>query len=109
MSKLGIDNLKKVAEVAFAFQAEGAKAMEDGRFQLIETLGFTDEFMQLPEAVNAAKLVPAELEDLDETERNELADYIQEKFDIANDEVEAKIEKAVAWLIHTYTFFRDIR
>ena len=55
-----------------------------------------DEIATIPGVVKSIPAVKQELSELSLAEREELLNYIVEKFDIPNDKVEAFVEHAVA-------------
>ena len=94
---LGIENLKKLVSFACGFTKEIASAMADGKFKTAEIFGFFDEIMEIPGVVKSFPAILAEIKDLTIDERKELEAYIQDKFDLANDKVEAVIEHSMSF------------
>ena len=94
---VGIDNLKKLVSFACGFTKEIASAMADGKFKMTEVFGFFDEIMEIPGVVKSFPLIGQEIKDLTIDERKELELYIQDKFDLSNDAVEAVIENSLAF------------
>jgi len=95
MEKLGIDKVKLALALGFSLGEQIEKAMEDGKFNLSDLPGFIDEFMQIQGVVESGKDVLAQALDLDAAERAEINTWAQAEFNIANDELEAKIESAL--------------
>jgi len=95
METLGTDNIKKALKFVGTLTNSIVKALEDdGKikgmeyFQIAMSLpGLIPVFRNINEIVD-------EYYDLDEMEMNELKLYFASEFDIPNDQVEEKIEKA---------------
>lgn len=94
---LGIENLKKMVKFSCDFTKQIATALSDGKFQWTEVFGFFDEIMAIPGVVKSFKDIAAEIKDLTVSERQELETYIQDEFDLTNDEVEAVIENSLSF------------
>ena len=59
----------------------------------------------LPAAISGISDVPAEIADLDEAEMEELKMFVQDNFDIPDDDVEKFVEKAISTVIQLYQLF----
>lgn len=94
---LGIENLKKMVKFSCDFTKQISTALADGKFQWNEIFGFFDEIMAIPGVVKSFPAIAQEIRDLTEDERDELNDYIQDEFDIPNDQVEAVIENSLSF------------
>ena len=92
MEKVGIENLKEVLSFGISFQQSLGEAMEDGKVSFIEIVGMAPDLAKAPKAIQSAKFIPGEIADLDDTEKVSLYTFIQDKFDIEDDEVEEIIE-----------------
>lgn len=92
---MGIDQLKIVAKFGIDLGEAFAAALADKKITLQEALGFLPTVMALPGILQAKDQIVAEFKDLDMAEREELNKYIQTEFDIANDQLENKIEKGL--------------
>ena len=92
----GIKELKDVVKAAVSI----GEALADGI-----QIGDLAALLDLPAAIDGISEVPAELEDLDPTERQELNDFIKSEFDIPDDELEAFIEDAITWAFATYELY----
>jgi len=92
----GIKELKEVVKAAISI----GEALADG-------IGIEDvaALLDLPAAIEGITQVPAEVGDLDESERKELQDYIQAEFDLPDDELEEFIESAIIWAFSTYELY----
>jgi N-acetylglucosamine-6-phosphate deacetylase len=95
MEKLGIDQILKAQNLA----VEGGNVAEkvlsaSGAVAKFSALGaLFDEIIALSSFNPAAAL--AQIKDLDDAEKAQLVAAFKEKFDIADDQVEAKIEAGV--------------
>ena len=96
---LGIDNLKKIVKFACGFTKQISIALEDGKFQWTESLGFMDEIMEIPGVVKSFPELKQELADLSTNERNELYEYLVAEFDLPNDKTELFVENSLLFAI----------
>lgn len=92
---LGIENLKKAGKFGVSLGMQFEEATADEKFTWTDLFGFFDELIQIPGIVNNRAAIVAEFKDLDETERNELLEYLKDEFNLDNDTLEAKIEKGL--------------
>jgi len=99
--KLGIENLKIAAEAAINFGMKIEKNLvDDGKISVAEALGIgAGSFGDIVKVIKSGTQIKAEFIDLDDDEREELIDYIEEKFDLENDKVEKVIEKSIEMLV----------
>lgn len=96
---IGIENLKLVAKTGIDLGEKAAQVFADGKVTLPEGLEFLPVLMGVPGILEKKAEIVAEFKDLDGAERTELNNYIQAEFDIANDELENKIEKALTAVV----------
>lgn len=89
----GIENLKKAYALLIAVGMQIEKSAEGG-FQKNEIFDFFDELMLVPGVGSAIKQIGQEAGELDETEQQEIRDYVKTTFDLKNDEVEGVVESA---------------
>ena len=93
---LGIENLKLVAKFGITLGQDAARILADGKVTAIEGLSLLPDLMGISGILSAKDDIAAEFKDLDTAERAELNAYIASEFDLANDVLEAKIEKSIA-------------
>ena len=93
--KFGIENLKKIVAFGCDLTRQINQSLEDG-WQWTDAFSCVDEIATIPGVVKSIPAVKQELSELSLAEREELLNYIVEKFDIPNDKVEAFVEHAVA-------------
>lgn len=86
------DILKAVIEIG--------EALSDG-IQLSDI----GALMHLPAAIDGWGEGVAGLKEAVQNDREELISYVTSEFDIADDEVEKKIEKSLEWLSATYELY----
>lgn len=89
----GINETKEVLAFAFSLHKAYELAQVDGKIDLFDANLLIDPVMKLVPAIKDVKLVIAEFKDMDSAERAELDQWIKDNYDIADDELEAKIEK----------------
>lgn len=96
---VGIANIKPIIALSIEMGNVIDKVIKAdtaaGKLQAV--LAITDEVMALP-SVNFAEVI-GEVKDLDEAEKAELLAFFKEKFDIADDKIEAVIESGLALLV----------
>lgn len=95
MEKLGIESLKSVLKLGLALGNGIGKAMEDGKVDLTDIVYLMGALQAAPAAFLAVDKVQAEAKDLDASEMAELVAYAKAEFDLADDELEKKIEKSL--------------
>lgn len=91
----GIETVKKAADILIGLANDIGKALEDGKFEAIEALQFTNELLLIPQVAQNWQELKSEIVDIDAVERAELIAYIKEKFDIPEDRIEAIAESAL--------------
>lgn len=97
--KFGIETLKLVAKVGITLGNDLGKDLEDGKISLIEGLGLLPDVMAVSGVLGKGADIKNEFNDLSTAERAELNQYIDDTFDIPNDELELKIEKGVGVIV----------
>ena len=85
------DVLSLVAQLGTAI----SKATADGKLSLLDAPLFVGSLRAAVEAYANIAKVPAELKDLDATEKEYLVAKFKEELDLENDAVEAFVEKGV--------------
>ena len=93
---LGIEHLKTVAKFGIDLGEKTASILEDGKVSAMEALGYLPVLLSVPGIIEHKDDIVNEFKDLSDAERTELNLYIQEDFDIADDDLEVKIEKSLA-------------
>lgn len=91
---LGIDNLKKLVKFSCDLTKQINTSGADG-WSWSDGLSFLDEAMQIPGIAKSFPEISKEIADLSAAEREELSEFLQDEFDIPNDEIEAAIENSV--------------
>ena len=98
--KFGIEGIKNILNAGFALAQTATLALEDG-FQ-----AFQDILAIAPQAMNVSNVIKNniaqakdEYNDLSSDERNQIIAFVSEKFDIPNDQSEAKIEGVFKLLV----------
>lgn len=101
MEKFGTEAIKKGLALAFAIGKQTEVAYEDKKFTLGDIPGYLDELMQLPGVIQAGPEILDEALDISAEERTELDAWAKQNFDIANDDVEEKVDAGLDWIIST--------
>jgi hypothetical protein len=102
---LGIDNIKIVLTILLTFLSDILNVFKTGNWlQLGQTL---IGLLQYGNIVMIAQQALEEFKDLDQQESEELSRHFAQEFDLQDDEVEAKIEQAVAVIPEAYELVID--
>ena len=95
-------NLKEVLLFGFLLQDSIVDASSDKKINLLDFPKFVDVIRAAGPAFTDIKLVKEEIQKMDEAAKAELYAWIKDEFDIADDAVEALIEKTLKVLIDLY-------
>lgn len=90
----GIKETKELVAFSMALVKTAVDVSADGKVGLSDLVTLVGALKDAPDALVGIDMIPAELSDLDAAEVDELAEFIKEKFDLTDDELEAKIEIA---------------
>ncbi|WP_282781097.1 hypothetical protein [Phaeodactylibacter xiamenensis] len=102
---LGIDNIKIVLTILLTFLSDILNAFKTGNWlKLGQTL---IGLLQYGNIVMIAQQALEEFKDLDQQESAEISRHFAQEFDLQDDEVEAKIEQAVAVIPEAYELVLD--
>lgn len=94
-TQLGIKDTLEVLEFGFATQRAISEALADKKINIFDAPLALKPLLTASAAFEGFDKVKAELLNLDEAELNELKEFVQDRFDIADDEVEALIEETI--------------
>lgn len=98
-NKVGTDHIKAALQFAITLGKGISETFKDGFQPLTDTLKLLPTLMQLsPIIENKAQLVE-EFKDLTDEEREEIKKWAKENFDIADDRLEAIIEKSAGLVL----------
>lgn len=93
---LGIENLKKVVKFGATLGEDVATVLEDGKITVVEALSLLPDLVGISGILESKEAIKAEFEDLTSEEMQELNDFVAAEFDITDDSLELKVEKAIA-------------
>jgi len=93
---LGIENLKQVVKFGVTLGEDVATVLADKKISIVEALSLLPDLIGISGILENKDEIKAEFADLTPEEMQELNDYIAVEFDITDDSLEAKIEKAIA-------------
>jgi len=88
----GIKETKELVAFSMALVKTAVEVAADGKVGLSDLVTLVGALKDAPDALVGIDQIPAELSDLSPEEVTELVAFIKEKFDLADDELEAKIE-----------------
>ena len=93
--KRGIEETKDVLDFMFSFIDAVGKAKEDGEMSWSDARHFIDPVKKLFEAVEDIEEVLPEIVDLDESEYDELVEYVREKWDYDEENLDWIVDTAI--------------
>lgn len=102
--QLGVEGIKKVLAFPFSLVKAIDNAKADGEITLSDIPYFIEPVTKLGDAISNAKQAKDEIKDLSSAERAELETWVAENFDIADDQLEVKIEKGIGLMLHIAEF-----
>lgn len=101
----GTGELKEM--MLFLFSLAGAidKAQADGKIDAADFMLLADPLMKAIPAFSGAGQLAGEWKDLDDAEQEDLRSFVKANFDIADDDLEAKVELALDVALRLGRFF----
>jgi len=93
--KKGIEEIKDVLDFVFSFVEAVGKAKKDGEMSWTDARYFIDPVKKLFEAVDDIEEVLPEIDDLDEEEYDELVEYVREKWDYDEENLDWVVDTAI--------------
>mgnify|MGYP003396733825 CR=1 FL=1 len=105
---LGIENLKKAAQLIISFGQKIESTTKDG-FQVTDLFSFLGEVSQIPSIIQNKDNIVNEFKDLGASERAELATYIEQNLVLENKRVEKIIESGLQVLIAILVLVDDLK
>ena len=93
--KVGIEDTKELLDFIFSLAEAVKKSAADGKFSWSDGLNFIDPLKKLAPAIDNIDQVGAEILDLDGDEFSELVTYVEEKWNLQDEEDGATIDEKV--------------
>ena len=93
--KRGIEETKDILDFVFSFVEAVGKAKKDGEMSWSDARYFIDPVKKLFEAVDDIEEVLPEIEDLDDKEYDELVEYVKEKWDYDEENLDWVVDTAI--------------
>ncbi len=102
---MGIENFKELLDYGFSWAFRIKEVTADTspggkKLTLPEIVGSLNLLFKVPSIIASAPIAFDEWQEIDESEAAELKAYFAEKFDIADDKIEAAVEEAWQILLH---------
>ena len=91
----GIEETKDILDFMFSFVEAVGKAKADGDMSWSDARYFIDPVRKLFEAVDDIEEVLPEIEDLSEEEYDELVEYVKEKWDYDEENLDWVVDTAI--------------
>lgn len=101
---VGIKETKEVLAFAMSLHMMYDQAKADGKIDMNDVGLIILPVTKLIPAIDNIKAVSEEIKDLDAAEKAELDAWIKQEYDIADDELEAKIEKGLSLVLSLAEF-----
>jgi hypothetical protein len=98
----GLKETKEAVAFGIALGEAVDVSLADGKIGLDDAMNFYNAVLKAGDAFSDIGLVAKELGDLDAAERQELQDFVEAEFDIANDKLEEVIECALETVLQVY-------
>ena len=93
--KVGIVNTIVVMDALLSVGGTIAEGLQDdGKFGIADSIKLAKNIPETLSAIHAAKEMPTELRDLDDEERAQIVAHFADKFDLPNDDLEERLERA---------------
>ena len=93
--KRGIEETKDILDFVFSFVEAVGKAKKDGEMSWSDARYFIDPVKKLFEAVDDIEEVLPEIEDLEEAEYDQLVEYVKEKWDYEEENLDWVVDTAI--------------
>jgi len=93
--KRGIEETKDILDFVFSFVEAVGKAKEDGEMSWSDARYFIDPVKKLFEAVDDIEDVLPEIDDLDEEEYDQLVEYVKEKWNYDDENLDWVVDTAI--------------
>jgi len=93
--KRGIEETKDILDFVFSFVEAVGKAKKDGEMSWSDARYFIDPVKKLFEAVDDIEEVLPEIEDLSEAEYDQLVEYVKEKWNYDEENLDWVVDTAI--------------
>ena len=93
--KRGIEETKDILDFVFSFVEAVGKAKKDGEMSWSDARYFIDPVKKLFEAVDDIEEVLPEIEDLSEVEYDQLVEYVKEKWNYEEENLDWVVDTAI--------------
>ena len=93
--KRGIEETKDILDFVFSFVEAVGKAKKDGEMTWSDARYFIDPVKKLFEAVDDIEEVLPEIEDLSEEEYDQFVEYVKEKWDYEEENLDWVVDTAI--------------
>lgn len=107
----GVDETIEVIEFGFEFSDAIQRSLkDDGKITFKDSLNFASAlFSYGPRAISGIQMVPKELSELSEEDREEILSYFEGRFDLTNDQLEAAVEKSLRVVLELVNLVKDFK
>jgi len=104
---VGIKETKELIKFATDLAEGISGALEDGEWSFSDIGKFLPAAQSAFAGISGIDEVLAELKDLDEDEKLELEEFVITEFDIAQEDAEIYVEKAISLILNLWFFIKD--
>ena len=105
----GIVESKQVLKFGISIGEAIDLSLENDKIGLEDAMNFYDAVLAAGPAFDNIAMVPKELGDLDQGERDELLAYAKDEFDISDDKLEAVVEEALTTALQVYKLVETVK
>lgn len=95
MEKLGMTETKELVSFILSLGNGIGASLEDGKIGVSDVSNFFGAMTLAGPALSGVNAIPGELSDMDDAEKEDLLAFVNEKFDIPQDNIEASIERSL--------------
>ena len=103
----GIQETKEVLSAAAAMGNGYSQAIADGKIGIGDIGFLITALVKLPAALSGIDKVPEELQDLDDSEKQELIDHVKNELNIDDNKAEKFVERGFEVILTNWQFVND--
>lgn len=105
---MDLENIKKAFDSILGLSQDIIPLFDDGKISKTELIGLLFVAPKIPKVVEDTKKALPAFKKLTPVLAADVAEHIKQKFDIANDELEARIEQGIDLLTRGYQLGTDL-
>jgi len=103
--QFGVENIKKALSVVLGIaQSINNAQSDDGKISWLEALGMIGKVFPIAELVNNRHQLVAELNDLEESEKQALYDWVRVQYSVANEQATITVHRSIQLFLDILDF-----